>query len=103
MKPTVTIVQYLYSGGNTWLRHGEDCTCPVERRIAETLDQVAVDLYLCINGNVAEFVQRTEDEWNEICGPVAENRVLDTMIESHMNQVAEIMAVQATKERLSSE
>ena len=103
MKPTMTIIGYLYSGRNTWLRHDDGCKCPPSEIINEILDQVLVEKWLVQEGEVGKFLLRTADEWDDICGPKAEARILNKMAESYMGQAAEIIAVIATKERLSSE
>lgn len=108
MKPTMTIIGYLYSLRKTWLRHREDRICDTEDLIREVLDQVPVKEYLSIeptelNPNGASFIYRTADMWNEICGPAAESRVLNEMANAYMGQASEILAMLATKERLSSE
>lgn len=104
----MTIIGYLYSLRKTWLRHGEDCICDVDELVREVLDQVPVKEYLAIeptefNPNGASFIYRTADKWNDICGPAAEAKVLNEMASSYMGQASEILAVLATKERLSSE
>lgn len=106
MKPTMTIIGYLYSGRNSWLRHDKECICEAEEIIEEILDQVPVCQYMSFSQSLtagASFHLKTADEWDEICGPKAEARVLNDMAEAHMNKAAEILAIAATKERLSSE
>ena len=110
MKPTMTIIGYLYGGRNTWLRHDDECRCPAEELIKVVLDQLPVEEYLTLrvidsDGShmFAGFQEKTDDEWDEICGPKAEARVLNKLAEQYMNQASEVLAVLATKERLSSE
>lgn len=108
MKPTMTIIGYLYSLRKTWLRHHEECICDTDVLIREVLDQVPVDKFLAIepttyNPNGASFLYRTSEDWDEICGPSAERTALNAAAEAYMNQAAELMALVATKERLSSE
>ena len=38
MKPTMTIIGYLYSGRNTWLRHDDGCKCPPSEIIKRSAD-----------------------------------------------------------------
>lgn len=107
MKPTMTIVQYLYSLRNGWLRHHEECSCGEEKLIQEVLDQVHVEAYMQIEFAKdyagMTFKLKSADEWNEICGPAAEQRVLNKMADQLMAQASEYIAMAATKERLSGE
>lgn len=107
MKPTITIVQYLYSGCNTWLRHHEECDCPADKLIQESLDQVFLEEYTEVqfakDYASLSFKLKTAEEWDEICGPKAEDRALNKMLEEHMAVASEILAALATKERLRGE
>jgi len=103
----MTIIGYLYSGRNTWLRCSDECICSVEERIQQTLDQVPVSYWLQLEEAkdyaAMQFLLRTSDEWNEICGPAAEARTLNDIANSLIDQATDILAVAATKERLSGE
>jgi len=102
----MTIIGYLYSGRNTWLRCSEDCICDVEDRIKNELDQIPVELWIIFDPErlpAAPYIQRTADEWNEICGPAAEQKALNEVANRLMSQAADYMAAAATKERLSGE
>lgn len=50
-----------------------------------------------------QMIRMYADDWNEICGPKAEARQLQEALDAYMEQVSQIMALQATKERQSSE
>ena len=107
MKPSMTIVQYLYSGRNTWLRHHEDCECEPEELIYEVLDQLEVNVYGDVVtdelGTYFKMREKADEEWDQICGPAAEDRVLAAALEQYMDAASQIVAAQATKERLRSE
>lgn len=108
MKPTITILDYLLSGRNTWLKHNEECVCEFDELAAEYFDAVVPFKDWCevvvVNGMTdMKQIRRTSDEWNEICGPAAEVAALQAQLETYMNAATEIMALQASKERQSSE
>ena len=99
MKPTITILDYLWSGRKSWLKHNEDCVC----------DEISIEVgtwaeIVVVNDMpTMQMIRMSADDWDEICGPTAENRQLQDLLDLHMEEVSKIMALQATKERLSSE
>lgn len=104
MKPTVSIVQYLYSLRNGWLKHNEECTCDHESLVREVMDQVPVEVYMdfdVLNGSLEGFFKtKTEEEWDSICGPSAQQKMLNDLANQYMQQASELLAVAATEERL---
>lgn len=103
MEPTMTIVAYLYSGRNTWLRCSEECVCSTDEEVKNALDQILVEQWLDIHAPYVGLKFRTASEWDQICGPAAEQRVLQNMSSDLLSQAADIMSIAATKERLSGE
>ena len=108
MKPTITILDYLWSGRKSWLKHNEDCVCDFEKLSSEYIE-ISIEVgtwaeIVVVNDMPAmQMIRMSADDWDEICGPTAENRQLQDLLDLHMEEVSKIMALQATKERLSSE
>lgn len=108
MKPTITILDYLWSGRKTWLRCNEGCTCDFEDISVRYIeDTMTVDQWICVeidNGTPAlKLLKRTSDEWSDICGPDAEKRQLQQQLDAYMEEVTAIISLQAARERLSGE
>ena len=108
MKPAITILDYLWSGRKSWLKHHEECDCPFEKLSAEYIEQALrvedwAEIVVVNDMPTLQMIRMYADDWNEICGPKAEARQLQEVLDAHMEQVSQIMALQATKERQSSE
>lgn len=108
MKPTITILDYLWSGRNTWLKHADDCDCDFEKISSEYIEQAVrvedwAEVVVVNDMPTFQMIRMTADDWDELCGPSAEFRQLQEVLDVHMEQVSHIMALQATKERQRSE
>ena len=109
MNPAITILDYLWSLRNTWLKHNDECTCSFEKLAAEHIEST---LEVCdwsivkIMGSEIPYLELkylTAEQWSEMCGPAREEKALQFALDQHMSQVSEIMAVQATRERQTSD
>lgn len=107
MKPSVTILDYLYSARNSWFRCSEECNCPIEKRIENFLDELSVEVYaeVVVIDDRAELhlTYLDEEEWDNIIGPKAQDELLQEQVNAYLSAASEIMALQASKERLSGE
>lgn len=108
MKPAITILDYLWSGRNTWLKHHEECACAFDKLAAEHIENsVTVDVWAEVvvvnNMPTIQMIRMYAEDWDNLCGPAAEKQQLQELLDVHMDQVTQIMAIQATKERQSSE
>lgn len=108
MNPAITILDYLWSLRKTWLKHNENCTCSFQKLAEEHIENtLTVDQWVGIriwsDTPELKLMFRTAEQWSELCGPAREKKQLELLLEQTMNQASEIMALQASKERLSSE
>lgn len=108
MNPAITILDYLWSLRKTWLKHNENCTCSFEKLAEEHIEHtLTVDQWMGVRiiSDIPELkmTYRTAEQWSELCGPAREKKELDLLLEQTMNQASEIMALQASKERLNSD
>lgn len=106
MNATLTIIRYLYEGCNTWLTHGEGCLCTTDEKVQAALDQIPVQYWLDVDKlgvGQCEPLLKTAEEWDELCGPTAEAHAINSMVEDLMSKAAELVSLQATKERQSGE
>jgi len=110
VNPAITILDYLWSMRKTgWLKHHENCSCDFEKLAADyiegtlTVDQWAEVVISTNFGAIIREKRKTADEWDELCGPKAQDRQLQEALDQHMDAVTQIMALQASKERLSSD
>lgn len=108
MEPTCTIIEYLWGARNTWLKHHDDCDCPPEKLIEEMLDcSISIQMWAEISTPLdgpAQFnlVRMRPSEWNDLVGPKAQAVLLGQQIDLYTGKAAELMAIQATYERLSN-
>lgn len=108
MNPAITILDYLWTLRNTWLKHNDECTCSFQKLAAEHIEAtLEVDQWVGIriwsDTPELKLVFRTAEQWSELCGPAGEEKALQFALEQHMDKVSEIMAVQATRERQTSD
>lgn len=109
MKPAITILDYLWSMRKQgWLKHHAECSCEFEKLAADYIEfTLTVDQWteiVVINDMpTGQLIRMYADDWDELCGPKAQDRELQQRLDAHMNEVSNIMALQASKERLSSE
>jgi len=108
VKPTVTILDYLWSGRNSWLKHDNECICEFEKLSSEYIENALevktwAEIVVVNEMPTMQMIRMAMDDWNELCGPAAESRQLQELLDLHMEEVSKIMALQATKERQGSE
>lgn len=106
MNATLTIIRYLYEGCNTWLTHGEGCLCTTDEKVAGALNEIPVEYWLDVDKlgkGLCEPLLKPQKEWDELCGPTAEKKAINGLVELYMSKAAELVSLQATKERQSGE
>lgn len=109
MKPAITILDYLWSVRKTLLKHdNEECSCPFEKVASEYIENSMVvgmwaEVVVINDMPTLQMIRMAADDWDELCGPKAQDRQLQEILEAHMEQVSQIIALQASKARLSSE
>lgn len=108
MKPAITILDYLWTGRKSWLKHHDECECTFESlaywylweavKMQDWAEIVVIDEMPSV-----QMIRMSAEDWDEICGPTAEMRQLQEVLDLHMTEVSKLMTLQATKERQSSE
>lgn len=108
MKPAITILDYLWTGRKSWLRHHDECECEFESLASEYIEATMevnawAEVVVVNEMPTLQMIRMTAEDWDEMIGPSAELHQLQSVIDMHMEEVSKIMALQATKERQISE
>lgn len=108
MKPTITILDYLWTGRKSWLRHHDECECTFEHLSSEYIENGLevngwAEVVVVNEMPTMQMIRMSAEDWDEICGPTARINQLQSLLDMHMEEVSKIIALQATEERQSSE